>query len=519
MNILQYITLFILLLHPLFSMAQIKTLAQKEAEIKELSPIYKPNWPSDINIMKIMFAPYDSSYMNIPRYSSLEAYKKFIGQKIYYTGNDNVYFFSDRKNDVTIEHVGNAPFKIKGKTYLYGKVSDMRCGIDHVSRNNVVELDYNTKNNILERVTYDSSKEQYYTIIDVISADSERFREHNTIKGVYRLPIGENEKMLVEFEIEEQEKEIARLEKRKTELSGVKNLFSITGAASIRERKEIPDAIEICKKKIEELKKELEPSDRSAYFAGEEYKEGEEVRFGLLQNITNTVKYYYPESFEDDVKYGYYLSEMGTDAASYKLRIDLGNEQKMDSIPYFILRNEKNGDTVYTTGLSIYPSYNPNNSIILVGAFVKLQQKYIGLKLYRLSQIPTLANMNSDLIQETWKCVDVLLDKHGEIYLTLQQIGNIASPNMVFEENRYFKSQRNVEDHIQIDIKLSDFKSFCKDLKYMPEKEFTKLMSDLQEENETMRHEQVLRAQKQKQKELEAEQKALEEQRNKAKRK
>lgn len=210
---------------------------------------------------------------------------------------------------------------------------------------------------------------------------------------------------------------------------------------------------------------------------------------------------------------------MGTDAASYKLRIDLGNEQKMDSIPYFILRNEKNGDTVYTTGLSIYPSYNPNNSIILVGAFVKLQQKYIGLKLYRLSQIPTLANMNSDLIQETWKCVDVLLDKHGEIYLTLQQIGNIASPNMVFEENRYFKSQRNVEDHIQIDIKLSDFKSFCKDLKYMPEKEFTKLMSDLQEENETMRHEQVLRAQKQKQKELEAEQQALEEQRNKAKRK
>lgn len=355
MNILQYITLFILLLHPLFSMAQIKTLAQKEAEIKELSPIYKPNWPSDINIMKIMFAPYDSSYMNIPRYSSLEAYKKFIGQKIYYTGNDNVYFFSDRKNDVTIEHVGNAPFKIKGKTYLYGKVSDMRCGIDHVSRNNVVELDYNTKNNILERVTYDSSKEQYYTIIDVISADSEKFREHNTIKGVYRLPIGENEKMLVEFEIEEQEKEIARLEKRKTELSGVKNLFSITGAASIRERKEIPDAIEICKKKIEELKKELEPSDRSAYFAGEEYKEGEEVRFGLLQNITNTVKYYYPESFEDDVKYGYYLSEMGTDAASYKLRIDLGNEQKMDSIPYFILRNEKNGDTVYTTGLCSLP--------------------------------------------------------------------------------------------------------------------------------------------------------------------
>lgn len=46
-------------------MAQIKTLAQKEAEIKELSPIYKPNWPSDINIMKIMFAPYDSSYPQI----------------------------------------------------------------------------------------------------------------------------------------------------------------------------------------------------------------------------------------------------------------------------------------------------------------------------------------------------------------------------------------------------------------------------------------------------------------------
>lgn len=506
MNTLQYITLFILLLQPLFSMAQIKTLAQKEAEMKELSPIYKPNWSSDTNIMKIMFAPYDSSYMNIPRYPSLEAYKKFIGQKIYYMGNNNVYFFSDRKNDVTIEHVGNAPFKIEGKTYLYGNVSDMRCGFDHVSRNNVAELDYNTKNNILERFTYESGKEQYYTIIDVISADSEKFREHNTIKGVYRLPISENEKMLVEFEIEEQEKEIARLEK---EITGLPNLFGKTAGD---EKKKI----EICKKKIEELKKELEPSDRSAYFAGVEYKEGEEVHFGLSENIINTIKHYYPESFEGDVKYGYYLSGMGTDTTSYKLRIDLGNEQKMDSIPYFVLKNEENSDTVYTTGLSIYPSYNPNYSIILVGTFVKLQQKYIGLKLYRLSQIPTLANMNSNLIQETWECVDVLLGKHGEIYLTLQ---NTAPSNMAFEGNYYFKSQRNVGDYIQVDIKLSDFKSLCEDLKYMPEKEYTKLISDLQGENEAMLREQELRARKQKQKRLDAEQQALEVQRNKAKRK
>lgn len=123
-------------------------------------------------------------------------------------GKRQCLFFLRQKNDVTIEYVGNAPFKIEGKTYLYGNVSDMKCGIDREPKNNVAELDYNTKNNILERVTYDSGKEQYYTIIDVISAGSEEFREHNTISGVYRLPVGENEKMLVESEIEEQEKEI-----------------------------------------------------------------------------------------------------------------------------------------------------------------------------------------------------------------------------------------------------------------------------------------------------------------------
>lgn len=520
MNILHYVALFVLLLQPLFSIAQIKTLAQRETEIEENSQNYGPKWSSDKNIMKIVVAPYDSSYMNIPRYPSLEAYKKFIGQKIYCIGDD-VYFFSDKKNDVTINHAGNAPFKIEGTTYLYGEVPYIRCGINNYSRDNTAELDYNTKNNILEDITYNPSKEQYYTIIDVISAGSEKFKKHNTINGIYHLPVSENERRLVEFEIEKQEKEIARLEERKTELGGMENLFeaSIAGAASVREREEIAEAIEICKKKIKELTKGLESSDRSAYFAGMEYKGGEEVRFGLSKNIMSTIKYYYPESSEGDVRYGYDLSETGTESDSYKLRIDLGNEQKMDSIPYFVLKNEENGDTIYTTGLSIYPSYNPNSSIVLVGAFVKLQQKYIGLKLYRLSQKPTLANMNSDLIQETWECVDVLLDNHGKISLVLQRIGGAAPNLMVFEGDHYYKSQRNVGGHIQIELKLSELNSFCDVLKCMQEKEFTKLISDLQEEDEVMRREQALRAQEQKQKELEAEREALERQRNEAKRK
>jgi hypothetical protein len=74
-----------------------------------------------------------------------------------------------------------------------------------------------------------------------------------------------------------------------------------------------------------------------------------------------------------------------------------------DAVPYFILKEVVSGDTVYTA----YP-----RDFILVGGFIKLQQKYAGKDLLELTSPPAKYNINNeDLITGKWKCVDVVLSK------------------------------------------------------------------------------------------------------------
>lgn len=84
-------------------------------------------------------------------------------------------------------------------------------------------------------------------------------------------------------------------------------------------------------------------------------------------------------------------------------RVELGDRTYStteDITPYFVLKENESGDIVY----SVYPK-----SFVLVGGFVKIQQKFIGRNIFELSETPSRYNINKNIIKEKWLCNDVSL--------------------------------------------------------------------------------------------------------------
>lgn len=81
----------------------------------------------------------------------------------------------------------------------------------------------------------------------------------------------------------------------------------------------------------------------------------------------------------------------------YYFRITHGDK---DIAPYFVLKETQSGDIVYTAYME---------SFILVGGFVKMQQNYIGLNIFELTEYPNKNNISKNIIKEKWICSDVAL--------------------------------------------------------------------------------------------------------------
>lgn len=69
-------------------------------------------------------------------------------------------------------------------------------------------------------------------------------------------------------------------------------------------------------------------------------------------------------------------------------------------VPFLVLKETQSEDTVYT----LVPE-----SFILVGGFVKIQQKFIGRNIFEISERPSHDNINKNIIKEKWICKDVSL--------------------------------------------------------------------------------------------------------------
>jgi hypothetical protein len=82
-----------MLLLPMCLVAQI-TFAEKE-------PV--DNTPKWWHLKDEILMPYDSTYLKLERYPTLEAYKKYIGQTLFYMGDDTQVLFLSKDDEIKDE--------------------------------------------------------------------------------------------------------------------------------------------------------------------------------------------------------------------------------------------------------------------------------------------------------------------------------------------------------------------------------------------------------------------------------
>jgi hypothetical protein len=275
--------------------AQVKTYAQREIETAKS---YEPKWVKTQEIRDIIYAPYDSSYLFIRRYPDLEAYKKYIGQKLFF-------------------------------------------------------LEYQ----------HPKREGYYYTIIDILSANSDKYKKDHSIIGT-------------------------------------ENANTV--------------------------------------------KDGGRINFVQKYDDELALRYYCPDYYGagSNIRYGYRLPETVLlidlyDEKTYKS--DKEKKRIKDNIPYFVLRDEKSGDTVYTM---IFEASNLG-SFLLVGSYVKLQQKYIGKFIYKVRSFPTWYDANPKFTK--WKCIDVIFDNRENL-LVLQNTDSLSEEREIKIAENEIKECDNCKD-------------------------------------------------------------------------
>jgi DNA-binding transcriptional regulator GbsR (MarR family) len=365
--------LCLLMLLPASLSAQIKTGAQREAET--LKP-FEAKWENDPKIKEIIYAPYDSSYFHIRRYPALNAYKKYIGQKLYFTRDAfrSPVFYADKVElDTTNAYYGESRYR--GEKYID---KSMYCYTDFVYQKYANAEIYISKASYSYNDKPDKLKGRYYTIIDILSVNSEKYRQHHRVTGIHNYS-----------EVWEER------------ISGT-------------------DARGNHQTRIEKKEQQF----------------GEEVT--VILNDDYDTKYYCPVIHivgKSEYEYGYKLD--GYDKEEYLIdlydqktyKTDTAHSKIKDHIPYFVLREEESGDTVYTVISGDRTKY-----FLLVGSFVKIQQEFFEKRIFELKNFPdyrTIGETSSNgvshdnIIEKVWKCVDVVLEEEKEgVVLVLQNIKN-----------------------------------------------------------------------------------------------
>lgn len=202
-----------------------------------------------------------------------------------------------------------------------------------------------------------------------------------------------------------------------------------------------------------------------------------------------TQQYINGSLYGKDESYSYYVNKYFTviDVLSYKeadSKVGIGKTggrwaEKigdcyfsiyMDTAPYFVLKETQSGNTIY----AVLP-----RKFVLVGGFVKIQQNFIGLYIYELTEYGVeWGNYNKDIIKEKWICSDVTLKtkKGVEVILTLQNVNDKSIEKEikyddVYNERKYnhckYWSKESFDNkvaQIAADVKQRYYEQYGKDI-------------------------------------------------------
>jgi hypothetical protein len=371
------IILLVILLLPISLAAQI-TFAEKQQE-------KVPDW----KYMKdIIMMPYDSTQLLIETYPILEAYKKYIGQQL--------FFMKGSDSDENIVH-------------KYYEI------VDVLSYKNFLEIELQreeTKFREKEKELREKEREAHERENEVRKELLQDFAIQDSVYLIdYELhKITEKRKGKVSRKEEKElnEREVILRDKKEKLQQGYKRKDEIGG--DFFERKEI--------------------SERGFLVQSERDKESR-ARTKTLNRIVGNESENIKKGLEEIEKY-FKESKLRKERATYKIRYQQkkyffpceGNpgsqcsyEIKGEDIPYFVLKNTNSKDTIYRIIPTVnyvernnrddYRAKDYDSGIILVGGFVKLKEVAIGQNFvfwhHPIATSPEIAS--------TWECIDVSITK------------------------------------------------------------------------------------------------------------
>ena len=387
-----------MLLLPISLAAQI-TFAEKQPE-------KGPGWEY---MRDVIMLPYDSTQLLIETYPILEAYKKYIGQQLFFMkGSDS----DEKVVHKYYEIVDVISYKRFLETELQ-KDETKRREREKKLREREKEIVERTpelrkRENELDRTRTELQQDykRKGSIEDELRGIESRFREIEKRRQIPNLSLGGQR------DLREEEKEL-----RKKEKALLKNY----------EREKVLNELSEIKKKLSEIENELsetkqELSEIECELNGCRDWSGRNIIKVGIKNELREIENYFgtyesnrrKERIANEIKYRQYFfpcEDNPEEQCNYEI--------KSDDIPYFVLKNTQSMDTIYRTISTVdYAQRNSNNrdtyrakdydrGVILVGGFIKLKEIAVGQNFifwsHSIGLDPEIASI--------WECIDVSITK------------------------------------------------------------------------------------------------------------
>ncbi len=425
--------------------------------IAEKSQKKEPSWEY---MRDIIMLPYDSTQLYIEHYPVLEAYKKYIGQQIFFTKNVNSL-------NLTISSKNGSSIP---KETLHHKYYEI---VDVISYQSFLEV----KSQEEEKTFHERRKalnERVTELSEIKKELAQDFAIHDSICEIDRelCKIEEKrkekvsrkeEKILAERETElYAKKEVFQRDYKKKDEDG-ENFFErgrlekhciVPNSSWDREYSRRERILNnLVEKELEQIKKEISQID-------DYFREGivNSRKIQMSRDIKRYQKtYFFPceDNYEKKCSY----------------------EVESKDVPYFVLKDIQLMDTIYCTSPHLE---SPKYEHLLVGGFVKLKESVVGNSVvackHSLGHKPEILSM--------WECTDIVItddedyinvDWSEERKGTSKQQGELVS--LVLQNSK----NKNITGYVALFNITEDFEKLRGGYCFMLEKTYNRYVSALNE--------------------------------------
>jgi len=420
----------------------------------EKPPEKGPEWEY---MRDIIMMPYDSTQLLIETYPILEAYKKYIGQQI--------FFMKGRDSDENVIH-------------KYYEI------VDVISYKSFLETE-SQKNETKQREKEKELRERQKTIDERTPKLRERENELNATK--IELEQDYKKKGSIEEDLRNIEWQFQEIEKRKQipnlSLGGQKDLRDKEKELRKREKELLKNyEREKVLNELSEIKKKLSEVENELSEIKNELSKTEKESININNDLREIERYF--GEYESNRRKEQVADMIKRQQQTYLFPCEDNPDKqcryeiKSEDIPYFVLKSTQSMDTIYHIISTGYTRYNDprddesDRGVILVGGFLKLKD-LTGQNVIRFRDSGSGSAYLK--VEENWKILDVSIadgnyidgcgyegNEHISFVLQNQENNSIVKNSRVSKITKKFilKSSGYVQSGYALEKDWKEYKSY-----------------------------------------------------------